>query len=154
MPLEAELKITRTEVPKLQEDNKAFDWLTKLKKTALLDAERMVQMALTKASLVDDPIAPFSFKLSSSSPKFPPFLIETCSSLPKLATLSSKATTFSSPASKIIPFSSSAAGYMTVDGLQKKNQERDKQIEICRQKVSEKEKLTQTVLELEELVLA
>ncbi|CAA0837413.1 Microtubule-associated protein 70-2 [Striga hermonthica] len=102
-PLEAELKLTRTEVAKLQEGNKALDRLTKSKEAALLDAERTVQMALAKASLVDD--------------------------------------------------------------LQNKNQELGKQIEICqeenkildkmhRQKVSEVEKLTQTVRELEEAVLA
>ncbi|CAA0815193.1 Microtubule-associated protein 70-2 [Striga hermonthica] len=102
-PLEAELKLTRTEVTKLQEDNKALDRLTKSKEAALLEAERTVQMALAKASLVDD--------------------------------------------------------------LQNKNQELGKQIEICqeenkildkmhRQKVSEVEKLTQTVRELEEAVLS
>ncbi|GER46109.1 microtubule-associated protein 70-2, partial [Striga asiatica] len=89
-PLEAELKLTRTEVAKLQEDNKALDRLTKSKEAALLEAERTVQMALAKASLVDD--------------------------------------------------------------LQNKNQELGKQIEICQ--VSEVEKLTQTVRELEEAVLA
>lgn len=102
-PLEAELKLTRMEVAKLQEDNRALDRLTKSKEAALLEAERMVQMALAKASLVDD--------------------------------------------------------------LQNKNQDLSKQIEICqeenkildkmhRQKVSEVEKLTQTVRELEEAVLA
>ncbi|KAH6779614.1 microtubule-associated proteins 70-2 [Perilla frutescens var. hirtella] len=102
-PLEAELKMTRMEVAKLQEDNRALDRLTKSKEAALLEAERTVQMALAKASLVDD--------------------------------------------------------------LQNKNQELGKQIEICqeenkildkmlRQKVSEVEKLTQTVCELEEAVLA
>ncbi|KAG8372131.1 hypothetical protein BUALT_Bualt12G0034500 [Buddleja alternifolia] len=102
-PLEAELKLARTEVAKLQEDNRALDRLTKSKEAALLEAERTVQMALAKASLVDD--------------------------------------------------------------LQNKNQELVKQIEICqeenkimdkmhRQKVSDVEKLTQTVRELEEAVLA
>ncbi|KAL8041285.1 hypothetical protein ABFS82_10G153700 [Erythranthe guttata] len=102
-PLEAELKLTRMEVAKLQEDNRALDRLTKSKEAALLEAERTVQIALAKASLVDD--------------------------------------------------------------LQNKNQELGKQIEICqeenrildkmhRQKVSEVEKLTQTVRELEEAVLA
>ncbi|PIN10206.1 hypothetical protein CDL12_17213 [Handroanthus impetiginosus] len=102
-PLEAELKLARMEVAKLQEDNRALDRLTKSKEAALLEAERTVQMALAKASLVDD--------------------------------------------------------------LQNKNQELSKQIEICqeenkimdkmhRQKVSEVEKLTQTVRELEEAVLA
>ncbi|KAI3444328.1 hypothetical protein Pfo_000993 [Paulownia fortunei] len=102
-PLEAELKLTRVEVAKLQDDNRALDRLTKSKEAALLEAERTIHMALAKASLVDD--------------------------------------------------------------LQNKNQELGKQIEICqeenrildkmhRQKVSEVEKLTQTVRELEEAVLA
>ncbi|GAB2237437.1 hypothetical protein Droror1_Dr00015339 [Drosera rotundifolia] len=102
-PLEAELKMARAEVAKLQDDNRALDRLTKSKEAALLEAERTVQMALAKASLVDD--------------------------------------------------------------LQNKNQELMKQIEICqeenkildkmhRQKVAEVEKLTQTVRELEEAVLA
>ncbi|KAK1423195.1 hypothetical protein QVD17_18490 [Tagetes erecta] len=102
-PLEAELKLARQEIAKLQDDNKALDRLTKSKEAALLEAERAVQVALAKASLVDD--------------------------------------------------------------LQNKNQELMKQIEICqeenkildkmhRQKVAEVEKLTQTVRELEEAVLA
>ncbi|XP_019162060.1 PREDICTED: microtubule-associated protein 70-1-like isoform X2 [Ipomoea nil] len=102
-PLEAELKLTRMEVAKLQDDNRALDRLTKSKEAALLEAERTVQTALAKAALVDD--------------------------------------------------------------LQNKNQELMKQIEICqeenkildkmnRQKVAEVEKLTQTVRELEEAVLA
>ncbi|KAJ0241415.1 Microtubule-associated protein 70-1 [Hirschfeldia incana] len=102
-PLEAELKLARSEIGKLQEDNRALDRLTKSKEAALLDAERTVQSAMAKAALVDD--------------------------------------------------------------LQNKNQELMKQIEICqeenkildkmhRQKVAEVEKLTQTVRELEEAVLA
>ncbi|XP_031278885.1 microtubule-associated protein 70-2-like [Pistacia vera] len=102
-PLEAELKLARQEIAKLQDDNKALDRLTKSKEAALLEAERTVQVALAKASMVDD--------------------------------------------------------------LQNKNQELMKQIEICqeenkildkmhRQKVAEVEKLTQTVHELEEAVLA
>lgn len=102
-PLEAELKLAKQEIAKLQDDNKALDRLTKSKEAALLEAERTVQVALAKASLVDD--------------------------------------------------------------LQNKNQELMKQIEICqeenkildkmhRQKVAEVEKLTQTVRELEEAVLA
>lgn len=39
---------------KLQDDNRALDRLTKSKEAALLEAERMVQIALAKASLVDD----------------------------------------------------------------------------------------------------
>lgn len=102
-PLEAELKLARQEIANLQDDNRALDRLTKSKEAALLEAERTVQIALAKASLVDD--------------------------------------------------------------LQNKNQELMKQIEICqeenkildrmhRQKVAEVEKLTQTVRELEEAVLA
>uniref|UniRef100_A0A0D3BI84 Microtubule-associated protein 70-2 n=1 Tax=Brassica oleracea var. oleracea TaxID=109376 RepID=A0A0D3BI84_BRAOL len=103
VPLEAELKLARSEIGKLQEDNRAFDRLTKSKEAALLDAERTIEGALAKAALVDD--------------------------------------------------------------LQNKNQELMKQIEICqeenkildkmhRQKVADVEKLTQTVRELEEAVLA
>ncbi|KAK4727086.1 hypothetical protein R3W88_032003 [Solanum pinnatisectum] len=102
-PLEAELKLSRLEMAKLQDDNKALDRLTKSKEAALLEAERTVQMALAKAALVDD--------------------------------------------------------------LQNKNQDLMKQIEICQEenkildkmhrlKVAEVEKLTQTVRELEEAVLA
>ncbi|KAJ0621716.1 putative microtubule-associated protein [Helianthus annuus] len=102
-PLEAELKLVRTEVSKLQDDNKALDRLSKSKEIALLEAERTVKIALAKASMVDD--------------------------------------------------------------LQNKNQELMKQVDICqeenrildkmnRQKVSEVEKLTQTVRELEEAILA
>ncbi|CAA3028801.1 microtubule-associated 70-2-like [Olea europaea subsp. europaea] len=102
-PLEAELKLSRQEIAKLQDDNKALERLTKSKEAALLEAERTVQVALAKASMVDH--------------------------------------------------------------LQNKNQELMKQIEICqeenkildkmhRQKVADVEKLTQTVHELEEAVLA
>ncbi|KAL5223578.1 hypothetical protein ABZP36_010217 [Zizania latifolia] len=101
-PLEAELKLARQEIAKLQDDNRALDRLTKQKEAALLDAERTVEIAMAKAAMVDD--------------------------------------------------------------LQNKNQELMKQIEICheenkildklqRQKVAEVKKLSQTVKELEELVL-
>ncbi|OIW17336.1 hypothetical protein TanjilG_22448 [Lupinus angustifolius] len=53
-PLEAELKLARQEMAKLQDDNKALDRLTKSKEAALLEAERTVQVALAKASMVDD----------------------------------------------------------------------------------------------------
>ncbi|KAG6504718.1 microtubule-associated protein 70-1-like isoform X1 [Zingiber officinale] len=53
-PLEAELKLARQEVTKLQDDNRALDRLTKSKEAALLEAERTVQIALAKASMVDD----------------------------------------------------------------------------------------------------
>jgi len=102
-PLEAELRLTYKEIAKLQDDNRALDRLTKSKEAALLVAERTVQIAEAKASMVDD--------------------------------------------------------------LQNRNQELMKQIEICqeenkildkmhRQKVAEVEKLSTTVAELEEAVLA
>nr|XP_015894907.2 microtubule-associated protein 70-2-like [Ziziphus jujuba var. spinosa] len=102
-PLEAKLKLARQEVAKLQDDNRALDRLTKSKEAALLQAERIVEIAVVKTTLVDD--------------------------------------------------------------LLNKNQELMKQIEICqeenkildkmhRKKVAEVEKLTQTVHELEESVLA
>ncbi|XP_073276346.1 microtubule-associated protein 70-1-like isoform X2 [Primulina huaijiensis] len=53
-PLEAELKLTRLEVAKLQDENRVLDRLAKSKENALLEAEHSVQMALAKASLVDD----------------------------------------------------------------------------------------------------
>ncbi|KAG2323825.1 hypothetical protein Bca4012_038095 [Brassica carinata] len=53
-PLEAELKLARQEIAKLQDDNRSLDRLTKSKEAALLDAERTVQSALAKASMVDD----------------------------------------------------------------------------------------------------
>ncbi|GMH20348.1 hypothetical protein Nepgr_022189 [Nepenthes gracilis] len=53
-PLEAELKLARQEIAKLQDENKALDRLTKSKEAALLEAERTVQTALAKASMVDD----------------------------------------------------------------------------------------------------
>lgn len=42
------------QIGKLQDDNKALDRLTKSKEAALLEAERTVQAALAKASMVDD----------------------------------------------------------------------------------------------------
>lgn len=102
-PLEAELKIARQEIAKLQDTNRALDRLTKSKEAALIEAERTIQAAEAKASQVDD--------------------------------------------------------------LLNRNQELMKQIEICqeenkimdkmhRQKTAEIEKLSSTVAELEEAVLA
>ncbi|XP_068477689.1 microtubule-associated protein 70-1-like isoform X5 [Phaseolus vulgaris] len=54
VPLEAELKLARMEVAKLQDDNRALDLLTKSKEAGLLEAEIRVQIALAEASLVDD----------------------------------------------------------------------------------------------------
>lgn len=53
-PLEAELKLCRKEIAKLQNDNRALDRLTKQKEAALLEAERTVQIAMAKAAMVDD----------------------------------------------------------------------------------------------------
>lgn len=46
--------LSSLQIAKLQDDNKALDRLTKSKEAALLEAERTVQVALTKASMVDD----------------------------------------------------------------------------------------------------
>ncbi|XP_073008900.1 microtubule-associated protein 70-1-like [Typha latifolia] len=53
-PLEAEIKLLRQELLKLQDDNRALERLTKTKEAALLEAEREVQIAKIKAALVDD----------------------------------------------------------------------------------------------------
>ncbi|KAG9157465.1 hypothetical protein Leryth_010313 [Lithospermum erythrorhizon] len=53
-PLEAELKLARSEIAKLQDDNRALDRLTKSKEAALMEAEKTVQLAMAKAALVDD----------------------------------------------------------------------------------------------------
>lgn len=42
------------QIANLQDDNKALDRLTKSKEAALLEADRTVQVALAKASMVDD----------------------------------------------------------------------------------------------------
>ncbi|KAH7276697.1 hypothetical protein KP509_39G018100 [Ceratopteris richardii] len=52
--LEAELKMAQQEVSKLQESNSSLDRLTKSKEAALLEAEKTIQIAETKASIVDD----------------------------------------------------------------------------------------------------
>ncbi|CAM6124476.1 unnamed protein product [Calypogeia fissa] len=53
-PLEAEIKLAKTELGKAQENNRALDRLIKTKEAALLEAERTVQVAEAKASMVDD----------------------------------------------------------------------------------------------------
>ncbi|KAL6605848.1 hypothetical protein ACP70R_041501 [Stipagrostis hirtigluma subsp. patula] len=53
-PLEAELKLARQEIAKIQDDNRALDRLTKQKEAALLEAERTVEIAMAKAAMVDD----------------------------------------------------------------------------------------------------
>ncbi|BBN09267.1 hypothetical protein MPTK1_4g18350 [Marchantia polymorpha subsp. ruderalis] len=53
-PLESEIKIARQEIGRLQEHNRALDRMIKSKEAALLEAERTVQVAEAKASMVDD----------------------------------------------------------------------------------------------------
>ncbi|KAL2631414.1 hypothetical protein R1flu_016100 [Riccia fluitans] len=102
-PLEAELKLAKRDIAKLQENNRALDRMIKSKEAALLEAEKTVKIAEAKASMVDE--------------------------------------------------------------LQNRNQELSKQIEIYqeenkivdkmyRQKVAEVEKLSTTIAELEEAILA
>lgn len=45
---------TTWQIAKLQENNRALDRLTKTKEAALLEAERTIEAAEAKASLVDD----------------------------------------------------------------------------------------------------
>ncbi|XP_073397014.1 microtubule-associated protein 70-2 isoform X2 [Physcomitrium patens] len=102
-PVEAEVKVARQEISKLQDTNRALERLTKSKEAALVEAERRIRSADAKAAMVED--------------------------------------------------------------LQNRNQELLKQIEICqeenkildkmhRSKVNEVEKLSGTIRELEEAVLA
>ncbi|XP_057429895.1 microtubule-associated protein 70-5-like [Lotus japonicus] len=102
-PLEAEVKMYRTEIISLQEDNKALERLTKSKEAALLEAERILRSALERALIVEE--------------------------------------------------------------VQNENIDLKRQIEICqeenkilekthRQKIVEVEKLSQTIHELEELILS
>ncbi|XP_062088111.1 microtubule-associated protein 70-5 [Humulus lupulus] len=102
-PLEAEIKMYKSEIAALQEDKKALERHTKSKESALLEAERILRSALERALIVEE--------------------------------------------------------------VQNQNFELRRQIEICqeenrilektnRQKVLEVEKLSQTIQELEEVVLA
>ncbi|KAL1559989.1 hypothetical protein AAHA92_10262 [Salvia divinorum] len=53
-PLEAELKIHKTEVAALQEDKRALERLTKSKEAALLEAEKILRSALERALIVEE----------------------------------------------------------------------------------------------------
>lgn len=126
------------QIAKLQDDNKALDRLTKSKEAALLEAERTVQVALAKASMVDD--------LQNKNQELMK-QIEICQV--KLAagflTTLSELGVDSQNLSKII--SQTRPLFL--------NQEENKILDrLHRQKVAEVEKLTQTVRELEETVLA
>ncbi|KAJ9185158.1 hypothetical protein P3X46_004818 [Hevea brasiliensis] len=102
-PLEAEIKIYKSEIAALHEDKKAMERLNKSKESALLEAERILRSALERALMVEE--------------------------------------------------------------VQNQNYELKRQIEICqeenrilektnRQKVLEVERLSQTIQELEEAILA
>uniref|UniRef100_A0A0R0J8Y3 Microtubule-associated protein 70-5 n=1 Tax=Glycine max TaxID=3847 RepID=A0A0R0J8Y3_SOYBN len=53
-PLEAEIKMYKNEITALQEDKKALERLTKLKESALLEAERILRSALDRALVVEE----------------------------------------------------------------------------------------------------
>ncbi|KAK7262078.1 hypothetical protein RJT34_29638 [Clitoria ternatea] len=102
-PLEAEIKMYKSEITALQEDKKALERLTKSKETALLEAERILQNALEKALVVEE-VQNQNYNLKRQ--------IEIC-------------------------------------------QEENKMLEKThRQKILEVEKLSQTIQELEEVILA
>lgn len=128
------------QIANLQDDNKALDRLTKSKEAALLEAERTVQVALAKASMVDD--------LQNKNQELMK-QIEICQVLQycvlfhfylHLVVCSSSFYLF--PNTR---FHCNACIY------QEENKILDK---MHRHKVAEVEKLTQTVRELEEAVLA
>ncbi|KAG9460023.1 hypothetical protein H6P81_004531 [Aristolochia fimbriata] len=53
-PLDAEIKLLRLEISKVQEDKRTLERLTKSKEAALVEAEKEVEVAKAKASIVDD----------------------------------------------------------------------------------------------------
>ncbi|XWS15451.1 hypothetical protein CRYUN_Cryun34aG0002100 [Craigia yunnanensis] len=102
-PLEAEIKIYKSEIAVLHEDKRALERLTKSKESALLEAERILRSALERALIVEE-VQNQNFELRRQ--------IEICQEENKI--------------------------------LEKTN----------RQKVLEVEKLSQTIQELEEAILA
>ncbi|KAL9237016.1 hypothetical protein vseg_011608 [Gypsophila vaccaria] len=102
-PLEADIKMYKTQIASLLEDNRALDRLTKSKEAALLETENILRSALERALIVED-IQNQNFDLRRQ--------LEICQEENKI--------------------------------LEKAN----------RQKVTEVEKLGQTIQELEETVLA
>ncbi|KAK6942169.1 Microtubule-associated protein 70 [Dillenia turbinata] len=135
-PLEAELKLARQEVAKLQDDNRALDRLTKSKEAALLEAEKSVEISLAKASLVDD--------LQNKNQDLMK-QIEICQS--SIAWIGGTAETHFP---LVFPLAE-----LYSNGMSLISQEENKILDqMHRQKVAEVEKLTQTVRELEEAVLA
>ncbi|KAL2339274.1 hypothetical protein Fmac_013720 [Flemingia macrophylla] len=53
-PLEAEIKMCRSEITALQEDKKTLERLTKSKESALLEAERILQSALERSPVIEE----------------------------------------------------------------------------------------------------
>ncbi|WRX27777.1 Microtubule-associated protein 70 - like 3 [Theobroma cacao] len=132
-PFEAEIKMYKNEVALLQEDKRALERLTKSKESALLEAERILRSALERALIVEE-VQNQNFELRRQ--------IEICQ-----ASLAS------------IPFCiwSLNRGISIILANQKiyLMQEENKILEKTnRQKVLEVEKLSQTIQELEEAILA
>lgn len=120
------------QIAKLQEDNKALDRLTKSKEAALLEAEKTVKTALAKASLVDD-LQNRNQDLTKQ--------IDICQ-----VYIGNTAIVLSYPAAFC-----SRNVFRSTPFFQEENRILDR---LHRQKIAEVEKLSQTVKELEEAVLA
>ena len=125
------------------DDNRAMDRLTKSKEAALLEAERTVQMALTKAALVDD-LQNKNQELMKQIEICQVFIICEISPFAKIHVNDS------APATNYYIKSRNLRYYLFLL-MQEENKIMDK---MHRQKVAEVDKLTQTVRELEEAVLA
>jgi hypothetical protein len=125
----------------LQDDNKALDRLTKAKEAALLEAERTVQIALVKASLVDD-LQNKNQELMKQIEICQVHLLKLslCRLFMKMRVVSMNCQWYR----RLFSLTFLAC-------LQEENKILDK---MHRQKVAEVEKLMQTVRELEEAVLA
>ncbi|RVW80378.1 Microtubule-associated protein 70-5 [Vitis vinifera] len=130
-PLEADIKMYKIEIGRLQEDNKALERHIKSKESALLEAERILRSALERALIVEE-VQNQNFELKRQieicQARFParPFYVQ-CVIL-----------TFKFTQVKIFH-------------SQEENKILDK---TNRQKVLEVEKLSQTIQELEEAILA
>jgi hypothetical protein len=122
------------QIAKLQDDNKALDRLTKSKEAALIEAEKTVQVALVKASMVDD--------LQNKNQELMK-QIEICQ-------VSQYCMIFS-----LSQYTRTLNMYFNFLFHHHFSQEENKILDrMHRLKVAEVEKLTQTVRELEEAVLA
>jgi hypothetical protein len=125
------------QIAKLQDDNKALDRLTKSKEAALLEAERTVQVALAKASMVDD--------LQNKNQELMK-QIEICQVFPILY--------FFFLSKYILSCYHNDVNFYTRYHHHLSQEENKILDRMHRLKVAEVEKLTQTVRELEEAVLA